>query len=54
MQTSATEAIISGSLNIEHINEASSIETQYKFEDFPVEIYSGKLSTPDFNNNPYA
>ena len=31
-----------------------SVETQYKFEDFPVEVYSGKLSTPDFNNNPYA
>ena len=30
------------------------IETQYKFEDFPAEIYSGKLSAPDFNNNPYA
>ena len=30
------------------------IDTQYKFEDFPVEVYSGKLSAPDFNDNPYA
>jgi hypothetical protein len=31
-----------------------SIEAKYKFEDFPVEVYSGKLSAPDFNNNAYA
>jgi len=31
-----------------------STDTQYKFEDFPVEVYSGKLSAPDFNDNPYA
>ena len=48
--TSTNEVITSESLN----NEVFSIETQYKFEDFPVEVYSGKLSTPDFNNNSYA
>ena len=30
------------------------LETKYKFEDFPAEVYSGKLSAPDFNNNSYA
>jgi len=42
------------SSNIEPINKTFPIEARYKFEDFPVQVYSGKLLTLDFNDNPYA
>jgi hypothetical protein len=40
--------------NIEREYETFTFEIQYRFEDFPAEIYGGKLSAPDFNNDPYA
>jgi len=40
--------------NIDCDHKILTIKHQYKFEDFPVEIYRGKLSLPDFNSNTYA
>ena len=57
MLTSAVEITVSesaDSTNIECAKETLNFEMQYKFEDFPVEIYRGKLLTPDFSNHPYA
>ena len=40
--------------NIDCEDEILTVENKYKFKHFPTRIYSGNLSSPDFNNEPYA